>query len=547
MKLPALLIAMFVAAGVLAAPPIAAHLPHGLGLSLGIALSLILAGILLLELRQGHLAWSASLLAWFFLAAAAAQIERIAIPANPVTKLAASGQLDLEEPLRWRGILRADPLRLPWGIRYDIDLEQVQTAGAWRAVQGGLRASYFFDSRVPGSPAPTRAGEGVELLARARLIRNFGDPGAFDYRGAMKEQGIDLTTTLRNPALMQKLNGPAPRPSHYLARLRGRLLNDLDVMLSPKEDRVAIARAMLLGDRSFLDSQEAESFRETGSFHVLVVAGLHVGFFAALFFWVGKKLHLPTAARVLVTIAALGFYMAIIEDRPPIIRAALMTIIYLLALMLYRRVALLNVVSMTAMAILLFRPSAIAQASFQLSFLATGIIAAIAQPLLEGTAEPYRRALEHLGDITRDGSYAPKATELRLDLRSLSARVRSLLPSKLARCADQIVVFPCRIGLRLWELALLSTALQIGMLPLLARDFHRVSFIAPIANIPAVLLTGVIVPFGFVSLAVSAMWRGLGIVLGHILSFLIGMLAASTRWFALLPSSSVRVPSPPTA
>jgi predicted membrane metal-binding protein len=50
------------------------------------------------------------------------------------------------------------------------------------------------------------------------------------------------------------------------------------MMWTPNEDRVAIARAMLLGDRSFLDSQEAESFRETGSFHVLVVAGLNVGF-----------------------------------------------------------------------------------------------------------------------------------------------------------------------------------------------------------------------------------------------------------------------------
>jgi hypothetical protein len=108
--------------------------------------------------------------------------------------------------------------------------------------------------------------------------------------------------------------------------------------------------------------------------------------------------------------------MAIIEDRPPIIRAASMAIIYLLALTLYRRVALVNVVSLAAVAILLFRPSEIAQASFQLSFLAAGIIAAVAQPLLERTAEPYHRALQHLSDVTRNGSYT---TELRLDLVAL--------------------------------------------------------------------------------------------------------------------------------
>ncbi len=547
MKLPALLIAVFIAAGVLAAAPIAAHTTRSLDLFLGIAPCCVALGLALLRLRRVNLAWTASLLAWFFVAAAAAQIERIAIPPNQVAHLAASGQLDLDEPLRWRGILRADPLRLPWGIRYDIDLEQVQAAGEWRPVRGGLRASYFFDERAPANPAPVRAGERVEILARARLVRNFGDPGAFDYRGALQQQGIDLTATLRNPALMQELPGPAPKLSHYLARLRGRLLNDLDAMLAPAEDRAAIARAMLLGDRSFLDSQQADSFRETGAFHVLVVAGLHVGVLAAFFFWAGKKLRLPIAARALLTMAALCLYMAIIEDRPPIVRAALMATIYLLARMLYRRTALLNAVSLAAIAILLFRPSELAQASFQLSFLAAAIIAGIGEPLLQRTAEPYHRALEHLGDVTRDGSHAPKAAEFRLDLRAASAWLRSRMPSKLAGHSDRIIALPCRIGLRLWELAVLSISLQIGMLPLMAQDFHRVSLIAPLANIPAVLLTALIVPFGFASLAVSTVWKGFGILLGRALSFLIGLLAASIHWFAQLPSSSIRVPSPPTA
>jgi competence protein ComEC len=547
MKLPALLIAVFVAAGVLAASPIAVHTRHSLDLSLGVALFCIIAGFGLVRFLGANLAWAASLLAWFSLAAAAAQIERMAVPANQVTNLVGEGRLELDEPLRWRGILRSDPLRLPWGFRYDIDLEQVQSVGEWRAVHGGLRATYFFDQRAPGIPAPVRAGERVEILARARLIRNFGDPGAFDYRGALQQQGIDLTATLRNPSLLQTLPGPAPSLSHYSARLRGRLLNDLDAILSPAEDRAAIARAMLLGDRSFLDSQQAESFRETGAFHVLVVAGLHVGVLAAFLFWAGKKLRLPIVARAFTTIAALGVYVAIIEDRPPIMRAALMAAIYLLARMLFRRVALLNAVSLAAVVILLFRPSEVTQASFQLSFLAAGIIAGIAEPLLERTVEHYRRALEHLGDITRDGSHAPKAAEFRIDLRAVSAWLRSRLPLKLAQYCDQIVVMPCRVGLRLWELAVLSVALQIGMLPLMARDFHRVSFIAPVANIPAVLLTSILIPFGFAALALGAIWKTLGIVLGRALSFLIAMLTASTHWFAQLPSSSVRVPSPPTA
>jgi competence protein ComEC len=545
MKLPALLIAVFVAAGILAAPWIAAHSSHGIRLPLLLSLCFLSIGLLAVKIRSENLAWSASLLAWFFLAASAAQIQRIAVPADRVDHLAAAGQLPLEEPLRWRGVLRADPLSLPWGWRYDMDLERVQAAGQWRSARGGLRASYFVDERKPAAPPLLRAGERVEILARARLIRNFGDPGAFDYRGSLEEQGIELTATIRNPALMQPLAGSAPNVWHYFARLRGRLLNNLDSMLSPAEGRTAIARAMLLGDRSFLDSEEAEPFRETGAFHILVLAGVHVGIIAALFFWAGKELRLPVSARALMTIAALGFYMGIIEDRPPIVRAALMAIIYLLGRILYRRIALLNTVSIAAITILLARPSEIGQTSFQLTFLAAAIIAGIAEPLLERSAEPYRRALDHLGDVTRDAGHAPKAAEFRLDLRAASSWLRSRLPSAFSRYCDSFLILPCRAGLRLWELAILSIALQIGMIPLMARDFHRISLIAPVANVPAVLLTGVIVPFGFAALAFGAVWKSLGVILGRALGVLIGLLAASIHWFARVPSASVRVPSPP--
>jgi hypothetical protein len=144
MKLPALLIAVFVAAGVLAASPIAVHTRHSLDVSLGVALFCIIAGFAFTGLRRPNLVWVASLLAWFSLAAAAAQIEHVAVPANQITSLVGSGRLELDAPLRWRGILRADPLRLPWGFRYDLDLDEVQSAGEWRAVHGGLRATYFF-------------------------------------------------------------------------------------------------------------------------------------------------------------------------------------------------------------------------------------------------------------------------------------------------------------------------------------------------------------------------------------------------------------------
>ena len=113
----------------------------------------------------------------------------------------------------------------------------------------------------------------------------------------MADQGIYLTGTPRNTALIEKIPGPPPSIANRLARARGRLLSETDAMLAGSPDSAAVARAMLLGDRSFLDSQQIEAFRDTGVYHVLVLAGLHVGMLAAALLWVGRKLRLLAVRR----------------------------------------------------------------------------------------------------------------------------------------------------------------------------------------------------------------------------------------------------------
>jgi competence protein ComEC len=244
---------------------------------------------------------------------------------------------------------------------------------------------------------------------------------------------------------------------------------------------------MLLGDRSFLDSQQIEAFRDTGVYHVLVLAGLHVGMLVAALLWVGRKLRLALLPRTFVTLAALGAYVAVVEDRTPIVRAALMAAAYLLGRLLFRRTHLLNAVGLAALLVLLARPSELTDASFLLSFLAVGVIAGIAAPWLESAVEPYLRALDHLGDVARDGAHAPRAAQFRLDARALVNWFSAHLPRPVSRVATAVVTLPVRTGLRLWELIVISAALQVGMIPLMAQYFHRISLVGFAANLPAVL------------------------------------------------------------
>jgi len=88
-------------------------------------------------------------------------------------------------------------------------------------------------------------------------------------------------------------------------------------------------------------------------------------------------------------------------------------------------------------------------------------------------------------------------------------------------------------------------ALQAGMLPLMARDFHRIPLSAPIVNLAAVPLTGVVVPLGFLTLACGLIFPTAGKLLAAPLAWLTALLLQIVQWFAHFRVWSYRIPGPP--
>jgi competence protein ComEC len=114
----------------------------------------------------------------------------------------------------------------------------------------------------------------------------FRDEGAFDRRAYLATQSIDLVATLRSPDLIEGLSAAPLSGGTVLPRTRHELREEVDRLFDGRPEVAAVLRAMLLGDRSFVERDEAIDFQKTGVFHVLVVAGLHVG--ALAFFCTGS-------------------------------------------------------------------------------------------------------------------------------------------------------------------------------------------------------------------------------------------------------------------
>jgi competence protein ComEC len=388
-------------------------------------------------------------------------------------------------------------------------------------------------------------GDSIAVLTRAKLPQIFRDEGAFDRRAYLSQQGVDLVGALRAPELLELIKPAGPRTFSWVSRGRRRLREGVDELWSNDARVAGVLHAMLLGDRSFVDRDEARDFQKTGAFHVLVVAGLHVGAIAVLLFWVGRKLRWARVWTMSLILLLLLAYVAVVEQRTPVLRATLMATIVVVGGFFFRRLELLNSAAIAALLLLVARPSALGDSSFQLSFLAIGCIGGLALPWMETTVQPYALALRGWRDATKDASYEPRPTQFRIDLRLLARAVEIRMPARIATVLGSSLVGGIAISFRVWELFVLTLVLQIGMLPLMASEFHRVTFAGAFVNFAAVPLTAIIVPLGFFTLISGFLWPALGKFLAVPLSLVTAGLLHIVQMFALVRQLSYRIPSPP--
>jgi len=548
MRLPAVAIAALFACGAVLgqAPWFSERVPSHVYLAIGFASVgiFVCVGIFLAIINRLFPAAVVSALSWLILGVLGAGIANQPRPASHVLSLVEAGRVNLRTPLRWHGRLRDEPARLPWGYGYEIELTGVEYEGALVPARGGLRVSF---AGSPGQLAAPDVDAGDELVVttEAKRPQIYRDEGAFDRRAYLEQQNIALVATLRAPELMERTTVSPTTAVTLLAHVRRRLRDEIDTLFSSRPQVGGVLRAMLLGDRSFVERAESIDFQKTGVFHVLVVAGLHVGALAVFLFWMGRVLRLTPFWTALTTLTLLFAYVAVVEQRPPVLRAALMTALVVMGGLFFRRLDLLNSAGMAALILLIAKPLAVRDSSFQLTFLAIGCIAGLAAPWLEKHIQPYVKALRGWRDVTRDAAHEPRAAQFRIDLRATARWISLRVPAPLENFSGVMLARGIAASLRVGELLAITLALQIGMLPLMARDFHRVTLSAPLVNLAAVPITGIVVPLGFLTLGSGLLLPAVGKLLAAPLAWVTALLLQVVQWFAHFPRWSYRIPGPP--
>jgi competence protein ComEC len=391
----------------------------------------------------------------------------------------------------------------------------------------------------PGEQLPRLAyGRVVEVQARVRKPRNFRNPGAFDYAGYMARRNIYWTGTARGVANARTLDAVCG------SRLRGIALATRDGVTARVQDLFRgdeyvrrLLPALLTGDNSTLDRSWTDDFRRTGTYHALVVSGLHIAVLCGSLLFFLRVLRLPLG-WTLVTAAGLAWcYAAVVNWQAPVVRSAAGFTLFLIARWFFRRGSVLNILSVVGIVLLALDPLALYDPGFQLTFLSVAAIGALAAPASERLLRPYTTGLRKLGETVRDNKLPPHVAEWRIELRLLAetAHLYTRIPFSVAA-----TVLSAVLGLFFWvcETVLLSFCVQVALAVPLILYFHSLSLTGVLANVTVVPALSAAVPLGLIACATGL--RLLTFPTQWLLNF-----ARSTTEFWASIEPGVRIPDPP--
>jgi competence protein ComEC len=379
-------------------------------------------------------------------------------------------------------------------------------AEAWRSPWGWRPAAGNLLVVAPVTELPT-VGTGLVIRGRLRPPRMLQNPGTFNRPRYLAADRIFREVRLPDPDHLIFLAATEAYPLGE--RLRGgirQLLKGMD-----PECR-AIYLAMLLGDQGEVTPEMRRNLARTGTSHLIVISGLHLGMVAAvtyfLSFWLLRRfswlLLRVNAVKIATLLAAIPvvFYAWVAGGSPSTQRAEVMVLAYLLLVFLGRPEEVWSALALAALVILSLTSLRLFSISFQLSFVAVAFLIYIVPRLVQWSKGP--------------ASYHP-------------------IPGTAAK-----LLFRAKEWLMVSVVATLATA------PLVAAYFQVVSLLGILVNLVAIpLVLGLALPLG--EAAVFAQAASLTSVAQSLL--FVGKIPLwlgyqVIQWGARVPGSAIIMPTP---
>ncbi len=545
-RFPLFMLAAACAAGILCANLFA--LPLSLALVCGICASVFSCATFF---RHRHGAASLFIVLAFVCAGAILSIEeRQGLRENSVRRFYEDGRIASGEPVELTGVLASAPETAPDGQYIAVRVESLRFKTLERTAQGTVELFASLDdaaAREEYQSLELRRGARVRVLVALTRSDNFRNPGVSTLTEFLERGGWDAKGNIKSPLLMERLDDERVwLPLVWLDAWRAWLIGNANRFFSI--ETAGVLNASMLGNRRGLTRATSERFRAGGTFHVLVISGLHVTFVGGLVWGLARRLTRRRAWAWASSALCVWLYAIAVGAESSVVRAALMFTIVAFAPIVARRANTLNALGGAALALLVWRPANLFDPSFQLTFLSVLSITTLVWPLfikLRETGE---------WQPTQETPYPPVCPRWWRSLAEMLFWSERHWRREMARATHSYTLFKTPLAARLerWRLqkplryvfaaVLVSVGVQAGMLPVFVLYFHRLSLASLLLNICVGILMVVLSFAALAAMLLAQVSESLSAPFVWLAEHVNSLMTHSVDPFAAMHVASLRLP-----
>jgi competence protein ComEC len=320
---------------------------------------------------------------------------------------------------------------------------------------------------------------GAELNVIGMLYKNKGsfNPNQFDYGKYLENQEIYAQVYANETQI--NIVGTQKTIWSQFSNFRTKIIENL-ALSNFKKEELNILIALLLGQQQDISPEILKDYQYAGAVHILSVSGLHVGFILMFITFLLKPMSNSKRNAILklvIILVSLWTYGILAGLSASVVRSVTMFSFVAIGIHLKRTVNIFHTLLVSMLLILLWKPSFLFDVGFQLSYLALFFILWL-QPLLSNIWQPKNRIIQYI-----------------------------------------------------WDIVTVSTAAQIGAMPLSIYYFHQFPGLFFITNIIVLPLLGVIMIIGLIAIIIAC-FGIVPFVIAKPLEFLIEFLNSIIHWVA---------------
>jgi competence protein ComEC len=320
---------------------------------------------------------------------------------------------------------------------------------------------------------------GAELNVIGMLYKNKGsfNPNQFDYGKYLENQEIYAQVYANETQI--NIVGTQKTIWSQFSNFRTKIIENL-ALSNFKKEELNILIALLLGQQQDISPEILKDYQYAGAVHILSVSGLHVGFILMFITFLLKPMSNSKRNAILklvIILVSLWTYGILAGLSASVVRSVTMFSFVAIGIHLKRTVNIFHTLVVSMLLILLWKPSFLFDVGFQLSYLALFFILWV-QPLLSNIWQPKNRIIQYI-----------------------------------------------------WDIVTVSTAAQIGAMPLSIYYFHQFPGLFFITNIIVLPLLGVIMIIGLIAIIIAC-FGIVPFVIAKPLEFLIEFLNYIIHWVA---------------